>query len=319
LPHRSGALAWENGLPAWDCVAWAGAVNAAGFEQRAQRALAGGADAVAGSGTTWPVDFTPPLVLVAESPDPPEFTLAQRATGAWIWRPSPLPDSLDAWATAVWRATHDAGIPRVRTLSIDLSPFANQSLPMQTALALALLRRYLDAADDQRRGDLLDRIQLVVPIGPAFFPEVARLRALRIVAKAVFRAYGITAGGRAISILAETACDTGPDPSVHALRATPMALSAVLGGCSALLVHPGTPNEERTGVATDRLARNTALILKHEAFLDGRDDPAAGAYFIEHLTDGIARRAWALFQELERRGSVPTDRLAAFEAGARAP
>ena len=53
-----------------------------------------------------------------------------------------------------------------------------------------------------------------------------------------------------------------------------------------------------------RLARNAQLILLEEANLWRVTDPAAGSGAFEALTEGVAERAWTLFQEIEREGGV---------------
>jgi len=44
------------------------------------------------------------------------------------------------------------------------------------------------------------------------------------------------------------------------------------------------------------------LVIKEEAHLDKVADPAGGSYYIEALTDALAREAWKLFQEIEAAG-----------------
>ena len=44
-----------------------------------------------------------------------------------------------------------------------------------------------------------------------------------------------------------------------------------------------------------RLARNTQLVLIEESNLARVVDPAGGAWYVEHLTDQLARAAWAAF------------------------
>src|SRR5690606_18585044 len=55
----------------------------------------------------------------------------------------------------------------------------------------------------------------------------------------------------------------------------------------------------------ERLARTTQLVLREEAELGQVLDPAGGSYFLEALTDQLARKAWAVMQEIEHLGGVP--------------
>jgi methylmalonyl-CoA mutase len=53
---------------------------------------------------------------------------------------------------------------------------------------------------------------------------------------------------------------------------------------------------------SERIARNQQLLLKEESYLDQVVDPAAGAYYIENLTDSIVEHAWKLFMEVQEKG-----------------
>ena len=98
--------------------------------------------------------------------------------------------------------------------------------------------------------------ETVVTVGDKLFEEIARLRALR-------------RNNPAIRLYAQpTEQGEGPQSQLHL---TVQLLAAVLGGADAVAAH--TP-----------LQRKILLILKHEALLDQVADPAAGSYYIEHLT-----------------------------------
>jgi methylmalonyl-CoA mutase len=58
-----------------------------------------------------------------------------------------------------------------------------------------------------------------------------------------------------------------------------------------------TPDE-----ASQRLARNTQIILKREALLAQVADPGAGSYYLEAVTDFIAREGWKSLQTIEAGG-----------------
>ncbi|MGB9373924.1 MAG: methylmalonyl-CoA mutase family protein, partial [Jiangellales bacterium] len=53
-----------------------------------------------------------------------------------------------------------------------------------------------------------------------------------------------------------------------------------------------------------RLARNVQTILVEDSHLARVIDPAGGSWFVEQLTDDLARRAWERFGEIERVGGV---------------
>jgi methylmalonyl-CoA mutase len=92
------------------------------------------------------------------------------------------------------------------------------------------------------------------------------------------------------------------DPQTNMLRATTEAISAILGGAESISVSPFDDCFQHPDDSSRRLARNTQIILKQEAFLSRVADPVGGSYMIEALTNSIASKAWKLFQELETVG-----------------
>ena len=141
-------------------------------------------------------------------------------------------------------------------------------------------------------------------IGPYIFIEIAKLRAFRLVWAQALQAFGVAPEDARARIHARTARWSGAleDSHINILRGATEAVSAILGGADSLSVAPydeccSDPNE-----ASRRLARNTQLILKHEALLARVADPGAGSYCLEVLTDSIARNAWSLLQKIEACG-----------------
>jgi methylmalonyl-CoA mutase len=140
-------------------------------------------------------------------------------------------------------------------------------------------------------------IPFVFGVGSNYFFEIAKLRAARLLWAQAVSAFG-PASERAcrMKIHAVTALANKSicDPWTNLLRSTTEALSAALGGCDALTV--------RSFHYPERLAENIHLVLKEEAHLDKVADAAGGSYYIEALTDSLARAAWQLFQQVEAAG-----------------
>jgi methylmalonyl-CoA mutase len=86
---------------------------------------------------------------------------------------------------------------------------------------------------------------------------------------------------------------------------------AGVGGADALAVLPFTAARGLPDAFARRIARNTQLVLLHEANLAHVADPAAGTGWSEDLGDTLCRAAWSLFQEIEAAGGAP----AALERG----
>ncbi len=202
------------------------------------------------------------------------------------------------------RAMHNAGAGIVETLALTLAA-GNELLSGLLATDGELKGAAQADAQAICRGLAFD-----VSISSNYFMEIARLRAARLLWSRILLEYGLNADASANSaamyIHGRTSewNQTVYDPHVNLLRATTETMSAALGACDAFTVLPF--DLARSPDATDefgaRMARNTQQVIKHEAYLDKVVDPAAGSYYLENLTDSIAREAWQFFQEIEAAG-----------------
>lgn len=104
---------------------------------------------------------------------------------------------------------------------------------------------------------------------------------------------------------------TAYDPHVNLLRGTAAAFGAAIGGASGIEALPFDGAGGSATAFSRRLARNTSLVLQHEAWLTAVADPAAGSSYVETLTDELAAAAWGLFREVEAQGGL----AAALESG----
>ena len=136
------------------------------------------------------------------------------------------------------------------------------------------------------------------------FLSLAKFRALRLLWARIESACGLAP--KPMRLHAETAFRmmTKYDPWVNLLRTTMGVFCAGVGGADAITVLPftlalGLPDE-----FARRIARNTQLVLIHEAKLAKVADPAAGAGSFEALTDELCERAWGLFQDFEAQGGM---------------
>lgn len=104
---------------------------------------------------------------------------------------------------------------------------------------------------------------------------------------------------------------TEQDPFNNVARTSIEAAAAVFGGTQSLHTNA---LDEAIALPTDfsaRIARNTQLHLQQETEITRTVDPWAGSYYVEHLTDQIASKAWELIQEVEEHGGMTK----AIEAG----
>lgn len=151
--------------------------------------------------------------------------------------------------------------------------------------------------------ETLKTIQLNIAVGPNYFFEIAKLRAYRKAFALLFNEYNLNID---LKIHAETAFRnlSVADAYNNLLRTTTEAMAASIGGCNSLVVKPFNITYESPTDFSERLARNIQLILKSESYFDKIADVSAGSYFIEELTEQIAKKAWTYFTEIESNGGV---------------
>jgi methylmalonyl-CoA mutase len=138
------------------------------------------------------------------------------------------------------------------------------------------------------------------------FATLSKFRALRILWSRVEDACGLEP--RAAHVHAESAWRmmTARDPYLNVMRGAMAAFSAGLGGADSICVLPHTLAVGLPDSLSRRLARNAQLILLRESNLGFVADPAAGAGAFEAMTKALCERAWALFQEIENEGGLPS-------------
>jgi methylmalonyl-CoA mutase len=102
------------------------------------------------------------------------------------------------------------------------------------------------------------------------------------------------------------------DPWTNMLRASAACAGAGFGGADAITVLPFTWALGAPDRFARRVARNTQLVLQEESSLGRVADPVGGSWYVESLTDELARKAWSLFQDIENNGGL----VATLTAGA---
>ena len=240
--------------------------------------------------------------------------LARRPVSSGSVDYEPLTD-FDRAVTLI-RAVHT---PRFRPVTIRAHRFSEAGSTIVQELGFALAEGVEIVAQLTDRGltpdDAAQAMAFSFAIGSNYFMEIAKLRAARTVwARAVesFQLCGadlqVCAGppgpAAKMTIYARTShwTKTIYDPHVNLLRSTTEAMAAAVGGVDALQVEAFDEPYRALDESASRLARNTQLILKQEAWLDRSVDPAGGSYYLEVLTDSLAHEAWNLFQQIEAAG-----------------
>ncbi|MBI40820.1 MAG: methylmalonyl-CoA mutase [Leptospiraceae bacterium] len=151
------------------------------------------------------------------------------------------------------------------------------------------------------------RISFFWAIGMNQFMEIAKMRAGRLLWSKLVKQFDPR---NAKSMALRTHCQTSgwslteQDPYNNVARTCVEALSAALGHTQSLHTNA---LDEAIALPTDfsaRIARNTQLFLQDETDITRAVDPWAGSYYVEALTNLLARRAWKLIQEVEDLGGI---------------
>ncbi|MFC6997672.1 methylmalonyl-CoA mutase family protein [Rufibacter roseus] len=199
--------------------------------------------------------------------------------------------------------------PNFYALTINGSHFSNKgaTLVQEVAITLSIAVCYTNGlnCDILPVERIFQNMQFHLAVGTNYFFEIAKFRAVRLLWAKIVEAFGAPASvAGALSIHASTSRwhQTTLDPHTNLLRHTTEVMSAVIGGVNSVEVEPFDSTFRKANDFSERIARNIPIILKEEAYLDQAIDPAAGSYYLEYLTQQIAEKAWALFQDIESRG-----------------
>lgn len=158
------------------------------------------------------------------------------------------------------------------------------------------------------------RLSFFWGIGMDHFMEIAKMRAGRMLwAKLVQKFNPKSQKSLALRTHSQTSgwSLTAQDPFNNVARTTIEAAAAAFGGTQSLHTNA---LDEAIALPTDfsaRIARNTQLFLQDETKITKTVDPWAGSYYVEHLTNEIAHKAWKLIEEVEELGGMTK----AIEAG----
>ena len=158
------------------------------------------------------------------------------------------------------------------------------------------------------------RLSFFWAIGMNFFMEVAKLRAARLLWAKLMKEFN-PKDARALSLRTHSQTSgwslTAQDVFNNVVRTTVEAMAATQGHTQSLHTNA---LDEALALPTDfsaRIARNTQLFLQQESGTTRIIDPWGGSFYVERLTEQLARKAWGHIQEVEALGGMAK----AIEAG----
>ena len=142
--------------------------------------------------------------------------------------------------------------------------------------------------------NLISNIQFSIQLDDSYFLNIAKIRALKVLWNLVVKSWK---GSLKSNITIETHLTTTTqteDENYNKIKATSQAMSAVIGGTNRLYIYPSDAFKKETKNA-QRIALNIQHLMQLESYMDKVQDPAAGSYYLEKLTDDLAEAAWSRF------------------------
>src|SRR5713101_2521959 len=158
------------------------------------------------------------------------------------------------------------------------------------------------------------RVSFFWAIGMNYFMEIAKLRAARMIWAKLMKPFK-PEDARSLSL--RTHCQTSgwslaaQDVFNNVSRTMIEAMAATQGQTQSLHTNA---LDEALALPTDfsaRIARNTQLFLQQETGTTRVIDPWGGSFYVERLTNDLARKAWGHIEEVEALGGMAK----AIEAG----
>ena len=224
------------------------------------------------------------------------------------------PLNLAAFSTLAQLTKTFEAAPKMGTYKVSGLPFADAGAhpAQELAYALSAFVQYIDILTDFGFSPETAACKAVwqLGLGPDFFNETAKFRALRLLQAEVLNACGLLYRHLPLQAKGSVYRHSLAEPAQNLLRNTTQALAAIAGNTDYLSLLPHE-NGAQTQSAPARLARNVSTMLREEGRLGRTGDVAAGSPAIETLTRKTAEAAYLLFKETENEGGF----IKALEAG----
>ncbi|MCB0181546.1 MAG: acyl-CoA mutase large subunit family protein [Anaerolineae bacterium] len=230
--------------------------------------------------------------------------------------PRSVAGAYDVMAQMITWAKDNA--PQLKIVTVHGEPYADSgaSAVEELGYVLATATEYLRemVARGLAVDDVAPRMRFSFAVGSNYFMEVAKLRAARMVWAKVVKAFGGSEASQKMTMHVRSGYwnKTIHDTYVNMLRTTTEAFAGAVAGCDSMHTAQFDEAIRPPDEFSRRIARNTQLIIQQEAHVTKVVDPAGGSWYVEKLTDTVARKVWELFQGVEKMGGM----YAALKEGA---
>ena len=198
--------------------------------------------------------------------------------------------------------------PKLTSVLVDatIPHEAGASEAQELAFLAATLVSYLrifEAAGTAAE-DAFRNIAFALSVDTDIFLSAAKLRAARRIIARIGEASNASPITMHITAVSSERMMAKRDPWTNMLRTTVACAGAAFGGADAITILPYTWSLGSPDHFARRIARNTQVVLQEESSLGRVIDPAGGSWYVEKLTDELAKKSWTLFQEIEAKGGL---------------
>ena len=199
--------------------------------------------------------------------------------------------------------------PNFRCITVNAVDLSNKGAYCMQELGYALawgneyMQQLTDAGVDATLA--AKKIKFNMGISENYFMEIAKFRAGRMLWAEIVKQYNPQCDCACKMIVNAITTEynmTIFDAHVNLLRSQTETMSAALAGVHSIVVTPFDAAYEKPDDFSERIARNQQLLLKEECHFNTVVDPSAGSYYIETLTESLAKEAWKVFLSVEEKG-----------------
>jgi methylmalonyl-CoA mutase len=218
-------------------------------------------------------------------------------------------DLARGWAAAFDEAVAASEVQSTLGRVVAVSPAAiveaGGDLGQAIGFALAGAAEWARAFDARGAvGRVAASLAVVVSPGTDVFRGIALLRALTLGFAKLWPALGVP-GDRPLFVgVGSRRALSALDAHTNMIRASLESFSLITGGADIVAARAFDEIAVTKSALGRRLAKNTPLVLTAESQLASVRDPAKGSYYVEALTDALARAGWAELARIEGEGGL---------------
>ena len=209
-------------------------------------------------------------------------------------------------------------LPTFAAISINGCPYHEAGSNAVSDLGFVFSKLILYLRELISRGleidEIAPKITLSLALGSDLFMEIAKIRATRLLWSKIIKAFDGNEQSQKVKIhsFAPGINKSSLDVYNNVLRNTSESIAGILGGSNVIHLRYF---DEQFGYPADfsrRFTRNILNVLMEECNLTATVDPAGGAWYLESLTQDLAKKTYEMIQTIEAKGGFIEALIAGF-------